>query len=209
MSVRRPQKDCSLCRSSLDEEVHRAIFYAYQEASSLFEAVARVKAVGVETTPEDLRRHIQYHRPIQPAPHGRFRADEALSKGQGLPRRRRELLSLVGRVSALSGTHLAEFFYWDGRAAQFASARAACYRDLSQLVKDNFLYRWYPPTAAAPSGVRVRAWQHRLSFYFLGRDATPLIEKSEDCTLARGSDWISSPEDLPASHELFAASAAA
>lgn len=208
MSVRRPQKDCSLCLSSLDEEIHKAIFYAYQEAANLVEAVARVKVVGVETTPEDLRRHIQYHRPVQPAPRGRFRADDALARGQSLPKRLRDILSLVGRVPALSGTHLAEFFYWDGREAQFASARAACYRDLSRLVKDNFLYRWYPATASAPSGVRVRAWQHRLSFYFLGRDAVPLIEKSEDCTLARGGDWISSVEDLPPSHELFATGAA-
>lgn len=209
MSLRRPQKDCALCLLSLDEDVHRTVFYAYQEAANLRDAVIKIKEIGIDTTPEELRTHIQYHRPIQPQPHNRLRSANALYNAEALPSRLQAILSLVSRVPALSGTHLAEFFYWNGKPEHLASARAACYRDLSRLVKDNFLYRWYPPTTAGPTGARIRAWQHRLSFYFLGRDAVPLIEKTEGRTLSRANtDWVVSSDDLPEPHEVFAAGAA-
>jgi hypothetical protein len=52
MSVRRPQRDCALCVHALDEETHRAIFYAHQESSSLEEAVARIAKIGIKATPD-------------------------------------------------------------------------------------------------------------------------------------------------------------
>lgn len=209
MSVRRPQRDCVLCMSSLDEEMHRAVYHAHQESPSLKEAASRIRDLGIEVEPDAIRTHIQYHRPLQPPPRTRFRSDEALARAHKLPARQRQLLMLVSRVPALSGTQLAELFYWSGLDSHLPSARAACYRDLSKLVKGNFLYRWYPPVAAGPAGTRVRAWQHRLSFYFLGRDATPFVLDSDRYEPSRGRDWFASPEELADSHELFALGAAA
>jgi hypothetical protein len=209
MSVRRPQRDCVLCMNSFDEDMHRAVFHARQESASLEEAVTRIAKLGIEVTPEQLRLHVQYHRPLQPAPRTRFRPEEALERAKRLPERQQALLMLVGRVPALSGTQLAEIFYWNGQAGHLPSARAACYRDLSKLVRGNFLYRWYPPVAAGPAGTKVRAWQHRLTFYFLGRDASPLVSEHDQYETLRGRDWFVSPEELSETHDLFALGAAA
>jgi hypothetical protein len=197
MSVRRPQASCILCRASLDSERHRAICYAYQEAPDLFEACARLEALGLSVAPDALRRHFQYHRPQQPPPRKRMRSAKALARAQGMPLRLRRAMTLSARLPALSGSQLAEFLYWNGRMTQYASARAACYRDLSRLVKNSFLYRYYPPLASGPSSSRVRSWQHRLSFYFLGRNGVAYVEQTLGRTLQRGRDWIVDENDLP------------
>jgi hypothetical protein len=209
VSVRRPQHDCSLCVASLTEDHARAIFHAHQESKTADDAVARLAKGGIETSTEQLRAHIQYHRPVQPAPRTRLKPEEALQRAKSLPERQRRMLLLISRVPALSGTQLAELFYWNGEDAHMNSARSACYRDLAALVKGNFLYRLYPQVAAGPAGSRVRAWQHRLSFYFLGRDAVPFVAGQEGFELQRGKDWFATEDELPNEHEVFAQNAAA
>lgn len=209
MSVRRPQRDCVLCLASLDEDAARAIFHAHQEEQTAVAACERLSKGKITVEPAQLRVHFQYHRPMQPAPRTRFKPEEALARVSGYSPRLRELVLLVSRAPGLSGTQLAELFYWTGEPAQLNSARAACYRDLSRLVRANVLYRWYPPMAKGPSGSVVRAWQHRLSFYALGRDGVPYVSQQDGYEPQRGRDWFASEEELPEPHEMFAAGAAA
>jgi hypothetical protein len=209
MSVRRPQAQCPLCLASLDESLASAIFYAYQEERSPEDACRRLRRAQIVCDPPTFRAHIQYHRPLQPPPRRRLVPERALRAVASLPPRRRALVELVARVSALNGTQLAELFYWRGAESQLNAARAACYRDLSRLVRENVLYRWYPPTARSPGGVAVRSWQHRLSFYFLGRDAVPYVSARWGREPVRGREWFASAQELPPAPELYVEAAAA
>lgn len=213
MSVRRPQRDCPLCDYRLPADTHAAIYHAYQENwrdVNCYKLVSRrAGKFGVDVTEAEARKHFQYHRIVQPAPRTRFKPEKALEQGRGLPVRLQETLILVSRVPALSGTQLAELFYWTGSESQIASARNACYRDLRRLVLDNFLYRWYPPVAAGPSGSAQRSQQLRNAFYTPGREAAPLIATAEGYEPVRGKDWALTESDLPSQHELFGQNAAA
>lgn len=213
MSVRRPQRDCPLCDYRLPADTHAAIYHAYQENwrdAACYKLVSRKAAkLSVDVTEDEARKHFQYHRIVQPAPRTRFKPERALEQGRGLPPRLQETLVLVSRVPALSGTQLAELFYWTGSDSQIASARNACYRDLRRLVLDNFLYRWYPPVAAGPSGSAQRSQQLRNAFYTPGRESTPLIQAIEGYEPVRGKDWALTESDLPSQHEFFEQNAAA
>lgn len=203
MSVRRPQKDCQLCAFALPPETHEAIYHAYQEARSYQAAVKKAEKLGLKLTEEEIRNHFQYHRPVQPSPRTRFNSDKALARAKALPERLQEIVALVSRVPALTGTQLAELLYWTGTQKQLASARNGCYRDLRRLVLENYVYKWYPPAAVSAKGTRIRSSQHRNGFYLLGRDAVPFIEDHEGYEPQRGKDWVLSPEDMPEQHEVF------
>lgn len=203
MSVQRPQADCLLCQPTLGLADHDAIYQAYQESRSYDKAVKEAAKRGIKIDADGVRKHIQYHRPVQPAPRTRPKADQLLSETRKLPARLQEMLLLIGRVPALSGSQLAEIFYWTGTEKQLASARNACYRDLRRLVLSNYVFKWYPALAVGPKGTRVRASQHRNGFYFLGRDSVPFISQLEKFDLQRGRDWFLHDADLPEAHRIF------
>jgi hypothetical protein len=203
MSVQRPQPNCVLCAPSLSAEDHSAIYYAYQESRSYEKAVKEATKRGVKVDIEDIRKHIQYHRPVQPAPRSRPKPEHLVTETKKLPPRLQEMILLVSRVPALSGSQLAEMFYWTGTEKQLASARNACYRDLRRLVLSNFVFKWYPALAVGPKGTRVRASQHRNGFYFLGRDSVPFIAEMEGFEPQRSRDWFLHDGDLPEAHKVF------
>jgi hypothetical protein len=192
---RRIQQDCPLCPPHLDSAQHDEVYYAYQKTREFEAPAEKARSFGVEATEEDARAHFQYHKIIQPPPLGNLRRSHALKEGQGLPDRLQNVITLISRVNSLSATQIAELFYWQGNDAQMSSARNACYRDLRRLILDDFVYRYYPPSTAKPTGTRTRGRQDQLSLYFLGRDAVPFIEEEEDIVIPR-REWISSTEQL-------------
>jgi hypothetical protein len=206
--ARRAQKDCPLCVPQLSQADHDKVYYHYQSSGGNYPETARLATqLGSPTTARQVRTHLQYHRIIQPAPQGHLRRPYALQEGLALPRRLQEITLLVARVKALSATQLAQLFYWNGTDQQFPTARKACYRDLRRLSLMDFIYRYYPPQTARPSGTQ-QAKQDLLSFYFLGRDGSPYVEEHEQVTVPR-RDWIASPDNLADEFRIMQLQAAA
>ena len=202
MATRRPKENCPLCPPELDARAHAEVWYAYQESQDWEIAAHEAGQQGSECTPQQVTKHFQYHRPAQPAPKGNLRRGHALQRAQQLPDRLQAMLRTVARVPGLSGTQLAELFYWNGTEKQMDSARNACYRDLNKLMWGNFLYRYYPQATSTPGSAR-RGRQEHLSLYFLGRDGIPLVEVVDGYEPPRG-DWIPDIDALGDPESVFA-----
>ena len=200
--ARRPKENCPLCPPALGADVHAEVWYAYQESQDFEIAAHEASQHGSECTPAQARKHFQYHRPVQPAPKGNLRRGHALQRAQQLPERLQAMLLLVSRVPGLSGSQLAELFYWNGTEKQWDSARNACYRDLNRLMWGGFVYRYYPPAQPTPGSAR-RGRQENLSLYFLGRDGIPYVEVHDGYEPQRG-DWIGDVGTLGGVEAVFA-----
>lgn len=185
---------CKLCSS--DPLIQQEVWYAYQEHKNYEGPLTKARELGVETNFEEVKQHFKHHNILQPPPKGYLRKDEALAKALKLPLRLQNILKLVAKVPALSGTQLAEMFYWNGTPGQLTAARNACYRDLKRLVQDDYLYRFYPNFSANASDTQRS--KERLSIYFLGRNATPLVANAK--IEVGKKDWIGHPRQLESSH---------
>jgi hypothetical protein len=186
----RVQRTCPLCL--LGQAQHDTLWYSYQATRDYPAPTGRAQALGLDVTEALVKQHFQYHRIVQPPPKGYLKRERALARGQALPKRLQALVELVARVPGLSGTQLAETFYWYGHPSQLAAARNGCYRDLRRLLFDDFLYRYYPPTdgRAHLSGLR----HDQLALFYLGREGVPLAE-AHGLEIGR-RDWINRREQF-------------
>jgi hypothetical protein len=174
-------------------EAFAKVWYAYADSGDYSVAAQAAAEAGVACDAKQVRDHFSYCRPTQPPPRGNLRRQFALSRAEQLPERSRRIMLLVGRVPALSGSQIAELFYWTGNPKQYKSAQNGCYRDLKKLMYQDFLYRYYPE-AQGPSSNKRRGRQEHLALYFLGRDAVPYVELAERYEPQRG-EWVSGIED--------------
>src|SRR4051794_39551249 len=122
---RRPKTDCPLC--ALPDDTWAAIWRAYADSRDYSTAAAQAAAHGLACDEQNVREHLQYHRPVQPAPAGNLKRADALQRAHKLPERLRNIILACSRVPGLSGSQIAELFYWNGTDKQRASARNACY----------------------------------------------------------------------------------
>jgi hypothetical protein len=188
--LRRPQDDCPICAAP--DRVQAAFWYLLQQTKGDFQVLSEeVTKRGMNLTKNEVSRHYSYHRPLQPAPQGYLRREQAREKIDKLRPRPQQIISLVGRVPGLTATQIAELFFWNGEEAKWASAQNAAYRQLQGLLYSDFLYRYYPAITENPRGKDRR---DQVSLYYLGRDGVPLLEDLS-IEMTR-KDWIGSSEEL-------------
>ena len=195
------RRPCPLCdHERVPDDAYAQAFEVYGSAASrglrdraAAAVIARADLVGEGVEVQEVWSHFAQHDRRQPRPPGNLKRAKALAASERLSVRQREVLTLVGRLGAVSAQQIWQALYEDQLATANA-ARAACYRELRPLVFGHFLYRARPPRGFGLE-VRPEARLDGLTFYHPGRDMIPFMEDSDGLTPAVVADAREVDED--------------
>jgi hypothetical protein len=197
MQHRRPEPGCPLCTvwgipyvdhdkaTHGRQHLHAELLWNEWDGRPRWdERVAAAAAeIGVECTPAQARRHFTRHQIEQPARSKRLNREQAMRTAYNLSERQREIVRAVFRQRSLTRDEILDLFYL-GHYAEESADRTAT-RDLAELVRLNFLVRWYPPVDWTTT--EKERFLRGQVFYFLGREATPWVEQADQAKIWKSS----------------------
>lgn len=169
---------CVLCEC--EQEIADRVWYAYAARLNLKDATraARRQLTEHKIAPKDVAEHLFEHHYVQPSPPGRtlhrsLALQEAMTT---FPRYLYHLLRALYRAKALSERQIYAMFYLR-QAPDGDHLRERMRQDLQRLVFRSFLYRHWPENQGALS------FEDPGPYYFLNRQAIPIVERLEGVEL--------------------------
>lgn len=165
---------CLIC--SADEETANQVWYSYAHRLRMRDALSTAqKTIDEELTYDQVAEHLRTHEYIQPSPPGKglnrsLALQEALTS---FPPYWFYLMLALYRAQALSEQQLYKMFYLE-QAKDSAALIEQMRSDLQRLSSRSFLYRVWPESLA-----HTLKFEDAGPYYFLNRQAIPLVERLE------------------------------
>lgn len=170
---------CLLCDATAEQ--HEKIWCAYASRLNLRDAwrmsMRTLELEDGQLTDEEVQEHLFEHHWVQPSPPGKFHRSLALQEAlTTFPRHLFWLLRAIYRAKALSERQIYAMFYLQA-APDGLELRERFKQDLRRLVFRSFLYQHWPENRGA------LAYEDPGPYYFLNRQAIPVVERLEGVTL--------------------------
>lgn len=176
---------CPIC--ALADEEHDRIWHAYGARINLrdsFKVATRIfagKEPEVQISEEQVAEHLLGHHWVQPTPLGKFNRSFALQEAMtSFPRHLLLLLRALYRARALSKQQIYRLFYLD-HAPDSQALRDQIDRELQALTFRSYLFCHFPENKGALT------FEDEGPFYFINRQAIPLVEHLEGTELEPGT----------------------
>jgi hypothetical protein len=181
-------KPCKLCDPNLDREIHDFIWRAFVDGGR-GRAVIASQSRNIAIDEREVRRHFEYHRPVQAPPNINVNKDELEKIIKKTPQRRRSLIELAFRLGSVDERLASNLIYWSGNPDKLVAANKAAARDLKMLVNNDFLFRIYPENLP---GKTIGLSQPAV--FFLGSNGRYFLNSHSDF-IVTGKDIAKTPEE--------------